>query len=135
MNKPTFIYRDGMIADEEYVEWLSELKQRFHSSQAKAAVRVNTAMLEYYWSLGRDIIQKQAESKWGSGFFNQLSHDMRAMFQEETGFSAANLRYMKRWYAFYFEHAAKSQRPVDKSASQFLQRPVEEILKEWVDEV
>ena len=62
-NAPQFVYRDGMITDKEYVEWLSDLKQRFQRSQAKAAVRVNTAMLEYYWSMGRDIIQKQAESK------------------------------------------------------------------------
>ena len=77
---PQFVYRDGTIIDKEYVEWLSDLKQRFQRSQAKAAVRVNTAMLEYYWSMGRDIIQKQAESKWGSGFFNQLSHDAGISF-------------------------------------------------------
>ena len=105
MEHPTFVYRDEMNADKEYVQWLSELKQRFQSSQAKAAIRVNTAMLEYYWSLGRDIVQKQAESKWGSGFFNQLSHDMRNMFPHETGFSATNLKYMKRWYQFYYEQS------------------------------
>ena len=105
MEHPTFVYRDEMNADEEYVQWLSELKQRFQSSQAKAAIRVNTAMLEYYWSLGRDIVLTQAESKWGSGFFNQLSHDMRNMFPHETGFSATNLKYMKRWYLFYYEQA------------------------------
>ena len=75
--KPTFVARDGMLADKEYVTWLSELKQRFQSSQTKAAVRVNTAMLEYYWSLGRDIVKKKADSKWGSGFFNQLSYHGR----------------------------------------------------------
>ena len=68
-DKPTFIYRDGMIADKEYVNWLSEVKHRFQQSQLKAAVRVNTAMLEFYWSMGRDIVQMEVESKWGSGFF------------------------------------------------------------------
>ena len=48
MNTPTFVYRDGTIVDKEYVAWLSELKQRFQSSQAKAAIRVNTVMLGYY---------------------------------------------------------------------------------------
>ena len=50
--EPTFVVRDGMLADKEYVEWMADLKRRFLYSQAKAAVRVNTAMLEYYWSLG-----------------------------------------------------------------------------------
>jgi len=27
-DKPTFVYRDGMTANREYVEWLSEIKQR-----------------------------------------------------------------------------------------------------------
>ena len=118
LDKPTFIYRDGMIADKEYVDWLSELKKRFQSSQAKAAVRVNTAMLEYYWSLGRDIIKKRAESKWGSGFFNQLSADMRSMFPNETGFSVTNLKYMKRWYLFYNEQVAIRQQAADEIGHQ-----------------
>ena len=104
MDEPAFVHRDGMIADKEYVEWLKDLKQRFRQSQIKAAVRVNTAMLEFYWSMGRDIIELKAESKWGGGFFNQLSFDLRAMFPDETGFSVTNLKYMKRWYSFYYEY-------------------------------
>ena len=66
MEKPSFVYRDGMTANKEYVEWLKELKTRYRQSQTKAAVRVNSAMLEFYWSLGRDIIQRKAESKWAA---------------------------------------------------------------------
>lgn len=101
--KPTFISRDVMTADEGYVQWMADIKQRFRQSQLKAAVRVNTAMLEFYWSMGRDIVELRAESKWGSGFFNQLSLDLRTAFPNETGFSVTNLKYMKRWYAFYNE--------------------------------
>lgn len=102
-DKPTFIFRDTMTSDEGYVQWITDLKQRFLQSQIKAAVRVNTAMLEFYWGLGRDIVALQAEIKWGSGFFNQLSLDMRKTFPNETGFSVTNLKYMKRWYTFYRE--------------------------------
>lgn len=116
--KPTFISRDGMIADKEYVAWLSDVKKRFCQSQAKAAVRVNTAMLEYYWSLGRDIAHMQAESKWGSGFFNQLSLDLRTEFPNATGFSVTNLKYMKRWYAFYYENVENRQWPVGEIGHQ-----------------
>ena len=135
MEHPTFVYRDEMNADKEYVQWLSELKQRFQSSQAKAAIRVNTAMLEYYWSLGRDIVQKQAESKWGSGFFNQLSHDMRNMFPHETGFSATNLKYMKRWYLFYYEQTIIRHQPGDELETPFHKRPIEEICQQPADEL
>ena len=120
---PLFVYRDEMITDKEYIEWMSELKQRFKNSQAKAAVRVNSAMLEYYWSLGRDIIQKRAESRWGSGFFNQLSADMRSMFPNETGFSVTNLKYMKRWYAFYSEDVANRHQTGDDSKAEIRHQP------------
>lgn len=102
-DKPTFISRDIMTADEGYVQWMADIKQRFRQSQLKAAVRVNTAMLEFYWSMGRDIVELRAESKWGNGFFNQLSLDLRTAFPNETGFSVTNLKYMERWYAFYNE--------------------------------
>lgn len=111
---PAFVSRDGMLADKEYVAWLKELKTRYRQSQAKAAVRANTEVLEFYWSLGRDIIQRKAESKWGSGFFNQLSLDMRAMFPDEKGFSVTNLKYIKRWYAFYYEQVAIRHQPGDE---------------------
>ena len=117
-NVPEFVKRDGIIVDKEYVEWLHDLKQRYQLSQAKAAVRVNTAMLEFYWSLGHDIVQKRAESKWGSGFFNQLSQDMRDMFPNDKGFSVTNLKYMKRWYSFYYEQFQKSQQVADENRPQ-----------------
>ena len=134
-DKPSFVYRDGMIADKEYVAWLSELKRRFQSSQAKAAVRVNTAMLEYYWSLGRDIVKKKAESKWGSGFFNQLSADMRSMFPNETGFSATNLKYTKRWYLFYYERIIIRHQAGDELEFPNLQRGIDESCHQLGDQL
>lgn len=117
-DKPTFTFLDGMTADEGYVQWIADIKQRFRQSQIMATVRVNTIMLDFYWSMGRDIVELQAESKWGSGFFNQLSLDMRTAFPDETGFSVTNLKYMKRWYAFYSERVTIRQRPVDKICPQ-----------------
>lgn len=52
---PSFVYRDGMTEDKEYVEWLSAVKSRFRQCQIKATIRVNTTMLEFYWSVGRDL--------------------------------------------------------------------------------
>ena len=62
-NKPTFIFRDNMSSDESYLKWVSNIKQRFRQSQIKAAVRVNTAMLEFYWSVGRDLVALRAEER------------------------------------------------------------------------
>lgn len=114
MTKPEFIYRDGMSADDNYIQWLSELKKRYRQSQVKAAVRINSALLEFYWALGRDIVAMHADSKYGSGFFNQLSLDLKKEFPKETGFSVTNIKYMKRWYQFYYEQVIIRQQLADE---------------------
>ena len=104
-NQPSFVYRDEVTADKKYVEWLSEVKTRFSQSQIKAAVRVNTSMLEFYWSIGRDLVALHAEERWGSGVVKQFAMDMRQSFPDQTGFSLTNVKYMKRWYQFYYQHS------------------------------
>lgn len=117
-DKPTFVSRDMMTADEGYVQWMADIKQRFRQSQIKAAVRVNTAMLEFYWSVGRDLVALRAEERWGAGVVKQFALDMRQAFPDETGFSYSNVKYMKQWYSFYYERVTKSQRPVDQIGHQ-----------------
>jgi predicted nuclease of restriction endonuclease-like (RecB) superfamily len=91
----------NLIKDNDYKSWLSDLKLRIRQSQIKAAVRVNTEMIELYWSIGADIVAKQAESVWGSGVIPQLSADLRAEFPDMQGFSDRSLRSMKQFYLFY----------------------------------
>ncbi len=115
-SKPEFVKRDGIIADGKYVEWLGELKQRYQRSQIKAAVQVNHSMLEFYWSLGRDIVALKAESQWGSGVLQQLSLDLKKMFPNEKGFSYRNIRYMRQWYSFYSQRITNWHEPSAKMA-------------------
>ena len=109
---PSFVYRDSMTADKEYVEWLSEVKTRFRQCQIKAAIRVNTTMLELYWSIGRDLVTLRAEERWGAGVVKQFALDMRQAFPDVKGFSLSNIKYMKQWYLFYFDGFTKSQQVV-----------------------
>jgi predicted nuclease of restriction endonuclease-like (RecB) superfamily len=87
----------------EYRNWLTDIKQRIREAQVKAAVRVNTTLLTFYWELGADIVERQQSAKWGSGFLKQLSADLMAEFPNMKGFSHNNLQYIKRWYLFYEE--------------------------------
>ena len=45
--------------DKDYYEWIAELSQRYRQSKIKAAVKVNSEMLNFYWSLGKDIVEIQ----------------------------------------------------------------------------
>jgi len=80
---------------------LQELKQKFLQAQIKAAVKVNSTLLEFYWDLGADIVEKQKNAVWGSGFLQQLSFDLMQEFPDVKGFSFENIRQIRRWYSFY----------------------------------
>lgn len=90
-----------MIADNEYIYWIADLQQRYRQSQIKAAVRVNSTLLEFYWQLGRDIVELQAESRWGAKLLETLSTDLKREFPKDKGFSLTNLKYIRKWYLFY----------------------------------
>ena len=85
----------------EYSRWIQELKERYRHSQIKAATQVNREMLRFYWSLGRDIVARDAENVYGSGFYRNLSQDLKAEIPEAEGFSRQNLQYMKKMYLLY----------------------------------
>ena len=101
MNKPMVVKIHDVNVDQEYVQWIAELKVRYRSAQSKAAVRVNAEQLMFNWELGRDLVLKKAEQRWGSGVVEQVSLDLQAAFPESKGFSTTNLWYMKQWYTFY----------------------------------
>ena len=54
-----------------------------------------------YWELGKQISQKQENTKWGSGFIDQLSTDLKTAFPAMNGFSRSNLFAIKKFYLFY----------------------------------
>lgn len=110
-----------------YSEWLRGLKQRVRQAQLKAAVQVNTALLEFYWELGADIVERQKNAKWGSGFLKRLSADLMAEFPDMKGFSHRNLKYIRQWHLFYTEGvadlAACCGQTVEQPAAQLSKQP------------
>ncbi|MDE6079306.1 MAG: PDDEXK nuclease domain-containing protein [Duncaniella sp.] len=112
-NRPAFVKRDSSVAGKEYAQLLGALKDRFRKSQIKAAVKVNTTMLEFYWEMGREVARLYEKAKYGSAFFDCLSLDLKREFPGQTGFSAANIRYAYRWYTFYNQWNINRQQVVD----------------------
>jgi len=89
------------ILDKDYIQWIKDLSSRYRRSQIKASVKVNQEMLQFYWELGKDIVEKKAESRWGSGFMKNLSRDLKEVNPDATCFSETNLLYMKNFYLLY----------------------------------
>src|ERR1051325_9984686 len=48
-----------------YAEWIADVKLRIRAAQQRAALAVNKEMLQLYWQIGRDILDRQAVAGWG----------------------------------------------------------------------
>ncbi len=91
----------GIIHTDEYRRWIISIKQRIQASQLKAAVAVNRELLDLYWYLGEQILEKQKNAQWGEGFMRQMSLDLLDDFPDVKGFSVRNLQRIRRWYQFW----------------------------------
>ena len=124
--------------DPEYKLWLTELKNKIRSVQIKAAIAVNSALIEFYCELGKMICEKEAI--WGAKLIEQVALDLKSEFPDLKGFSRRNLFNTKKFYEFYCDlivqqpvallnseakkdHDSISQQPVD----QFVQQVVAQI--------
>lgn len=114
LESPQMVTSHDIHIDTEYAEWIAEVKHRYRSAQVKAAVKVNAEKLLWNWQMGRDLVQKKAEERWGAGIVEQVSLDLRREFPDSSNFSARNLWYMKQWYLFYTENMEKLKQLVSE---------------------
>lgn len=116
--------------NKEYRNWVKELKQRYLAARLKASVDANRTLLEYYWSLGRDIADKQYANTYGSGFYETLSHDLRYEMPGEKGFSVTNLKYMYYFYQLYSQLIENRPQSADDFDSPNRRQSADDLLRE-----
>lgn len=123
------------IIDSQYKEWIADLSKRFRQSQVKAAVKVNTEMLRFYWSLGRDIVERQAENHYGKSFYANLSRDLKKAIPGVSGLTENNIRYAKRFYELYSQSQEILQQVAEKSDTPILQQVAESFTLRQLDAI
>ena len=112
--------------DKEYLEWIAELSQRYRQSQIKAAVKVNSEMLKFYWSIGKDITDRQYDNKYGSHFYENLSRDLSLALNKKKGFSPTSLWYTKSFYSLYSPLFPNLRQDAEKSDDANLRQVAED---------
>jgi predicted nuclease of restriction endonuclease-like (RecB) superfamily len=80
---------------------LENLKARVRQAQYHALKAVNRELIALYWDIGRTIIEKQEQYRWGENVVSQLARDLQAEFPGVRGFSRRNLFYMRQFYLAY----------------------------------
>ena len=100
----------------EYKEFIKRIKLKARQAQIRASVRVNSTLIEFYWELGEEIVLKQKNTNWGSGFLKNMSRDLMDEFPEVKGFSKRNLEFIRKWYLYYSQKDSITKQVVSQLA-------------------
>ncbi|MGE4427495.1 MAG: PDDEXK nuclease domain-containing protein [Solirubrobacteraceae bacterium] len=90
-----------VAASAAYRDLLDTHTARIRASQTRAARAVNTELVLLYWSIGREILDRQQRLGWGDDIVGRLGQDLRAETGGTRGFSRRNLFYMRRFAALW----------------------------------
>lgn len=98
----TQVSREGVLSP-NYAAFIDELKETIRTSQVKAVLNVNAALVQLYWEIGTRILRKQKEEGWGTQVVEKVAKDLKSAFPHMSGFSRRNLFYMKQFAEAYPE--------------------------------
>ena len=92
-----------MNLDKAYIDFIKELKQKISQAKNKTILSVNKAMIELYFEIGKNIVQKQETLGWGKSVVEQMAKDLQNEFGKKSGYSTQNLWYMRQFYLAYHD--------------------------------
>jgi predicted nuclease of restriction endonuclease-like (RecB) superfamily len=98
-----------LLTDNQYKSFIEDIKNKIKSSSQKAVRVVNSELINLYFEIGKDIVDKQSGAKWGDNFLKQVESDLRLEFPNLKGFSQRNLIYMRSMYKFCNVHEISPQ--------------------------
>lgn len=83
------------VVPDDYAVVLADAKKAIEKARIKAALAVNSELIELYWNLGNILSERVESYSWGSKVIQKFSNDLRAEFPNMTGLSLRNLQYMR----------------------------------------
>ena len=83
---------------QNYSKILTRIVKHIEQSKLKAFSEVNKALLDAYWSIGKELSKNAA---YGESVVERLSRDLRMRYPDMKGYSVRNLWNMKRFYETY----------------------------------
>lgn len=87
-----------------YKETLSLIKTEITLVRIKVTKKVVSEQINHYLAIGKIILKKQEEEKWGKSIVEKLAIDLQKDFPNRKGYSARNLWDMRRFYERYAEN-------------------------------
>ena len=98
-----------------YPDFIQNLKREIRRKRLTVILHANVEMNCLYWKIGSLIMEKQAEEGWGAKIIDRISKDLQDGFPEMKGFSARNIKYMRKfaesWTDYEFVQQVVAQIP------------------------
>lgn len=82
----------------DFKETIAKIKDEIIRTQVSIISDANQKMINMYFNIGKYIDEK---AEWGNKFINELELELKLDYPNSKGFSARNLRRMKRFYLEY----------------------------------
>jgi predicted nuclease of restriction endonuclease-like (RecB) superfamily len=92
-----------------YADMRDAIIAKIKESRVRFAVQVNTGMIGLYWNIGNEILRRQQNEGWGAKVIDRLSKDLKDAYPELSGFSARNLKYMRKFAEYWSEASIVQQ--------------------------
>lgn len=92
---------ENNLMNEDYKDFIGEIKIRIRNSQYEAMRAVNKTLINLYWGIGQEIYNQQQEKGWGKSIVELLAKELKKEFPDVQGFSARNLWRMRNLYVEY----------------------------------
>lgn len=96
--------KEPSTIEENFTNFVKEIKSKILSSQYEALKTVNKELINLYWEIGKNIVEKQEQYGWGKSVVQNLSHELQKEFVRMKGFSVQNLWNMRQFYLEYYQN-------------------------------
>ncbi len=84
----------------DYRLFLNSIKKRIQETRVQASLAVNRELVQLYWSIGKEIVEKQNQDGWGANVIERLGKDLQNAFPGIKGFSTSNIFRMRKFFLF-----------------------------------
>jgi predicted nuclease of restriction endonuclease-like (RecB) superfamily len=84
-----------------YIDMRNAIIAKIHKNRLRFVIQVNSGMIELYWEIGNEILNRQKNEGWGAKVIDRLSKDLKDAYPELSGFSPRNLKYMRKFAEYW----------------------------------
>lgn len=80
---------------------MNDIYTTIETARLQTSLKVNADLLQLYFTIGKEILNKHETLGWGAQIIDLLSADLQKHYKGESGYSERNLRNMKRFAKEY----------------------------------